>query len=80
MWPWWWLKPRPGRRRARLIVIDYEPLPVVTDPVAAMTPGTPILHPHPFRYPYGERPLDSNVLLEYKLKQGDIAAGSRLLT
>ena len=60
---------------AKLVAIDYEPLPVVTDPLAAMQPGAPILHPHPFRYPYGERRLDSNVLLEYKLNQGDIAAG-----
>src|SRR6188472_1590717 len=30
---------------ARLIDIEYEPLPVVTDFVAAMEPGAPIVHP-----------------------------------
>ena len=29
----------------------------------------------PFRYPYGERDLNSNVLLEYRLQQGDMQAG-----
>jgi CO/xanthine dehydrogenase Mo-binding subunit len=60
---------------ARLIQLDYTPLPVVTDPIAALQPDAPILHPHPFRFPYGERDLNSNLLLEYVLKDGDIAAG-----
>lgn len=60
---------------AKLVRIDYIPLPVVTDPFAAMQADAPILHPYPFRYPYGTRDLHSNVLLEYKLKNGDIAAG-----
>ena len=60
---------------ARLVKIDYTPLPVVADPVAALQPDAPILHPHPFRFPYGERDLNSNLLLEYVLKHGDIAAG-----
>lgn len=60
---------------AAAIRIDYDPLPVITDPFAAMAPDSPPLHPHPFRYPYGERDPQSNVLLEYKLIDGDIAAG-----
>lgn len=60
---------------AAAIQIDYEPLPVVTDPFAAMAPNAPPLHPHPYRYPYGERNPQSNVLLEYKLINGDIATG-----
>ena len=60
---------------ARPVRIDYEPLPLVTDPFAAMQPDAPILHPYPFRYPYGERDLNSNVLLEYVLRDGDVAAG-----
>lgn len=60
---------------AKAIVIDYEPLPVITDPFAAMAPDAPPLHPYPFRYPYGERDPHSNVLLEYNLIDGDIAAG-----
>lgn len=60
---------------ASQVRIDYEPLPVVTDPFAAMQPDAPILHPYPFRYPYGARDLRSNVLLEYVLRDGDVAAG-----
>lgn len=60
---------------AKAIVIDYEPLPVITDPFAAMAPDAPPLHPYPFRYPYGERDPHSNVLLEYTLIDGDIEAG-----
>ena len=60
---------------AKLVKLDDTPLPVLTDPFAAMQPDAPILHPRPFRYPYGERDLNSNVLLEYKLVDGDIRAG-----
>ena len=60
---------------AKLIRVDYDPLPVVTDPIAAMQPGAPILHPHPFRFPYGERDWSSNVLHSYRLQRGDVDAG-----
>ncbi|HSS92480.1 MAG TPA: xanthine dehydrogenase family protein molybdopterin-binding subunit [Candidatus Dormibacteraeota bacterium] len=30
---------------AAAVVVDYEPLPVVTDPVRALEPGAPVLHP-----------------------------------
>ncbi len=29
-----------------LVEVDYEPLPAVTDPLAAMQPGAPPVHPH----------------------------------
>ena len=60
---------------AKLVRLDATPLPVLTDPFAAMEPDAPLLHPRPFRYPYGERDLSSNVLLEYKLVDGDIRSG-----
>lgn len=60
---------------ARAIHIEYEPLPVITDPFEAMAPGAPPLHPYPFPYPYGERDPQSNVLLEYRLIDGDVEAG-----
>jgi CO/xanthine dehydrogenase Mo-binding subunit len=44
------------------IVVDYEDLPVVDDLEAAMQPGAPLLHP--------ER--DSNVLVRYRIRQGDV--------
>lgn len=60
---------------ARLIQIEYEPLPVITSTEAALAPGAPVLHPNAFRFPYGTRALDSNLLLEYHIRNGDAAAG-----
>jgi carbon-monoxide dehydrogenase large subunit len=34
----------------RLIDVEYEELPVVTDPVAALRPGAPVLHENPGQY------------------------------
>jgi CO/xanthine dehydrogenase Mo-binding subunit len=59
---------------AKLVRVDYDPLPVVTDPRLAMQPDAPILHPYPFRFPYGDRDLASNVLHSYTLRQGDVDA------
>ena len=36
---------RQAARAARLIEVDYEPLPAVFDPAEALTEGTPVLHP-----------------------------------
>ncbi len=60
---------------AKAVTIRYDELPVVTSIGEALAPDTPILHPYPFRYPYGERNLHSNVLLEYHLVNGDVDAG-----
>jgi xanthine dehydrogenase molybdenum-binding subunit len=50
----------------RLIKVDYEVLPVVTDPVMARQPDAPVLHP--------DRP-DGNLLKHIKVRHGDIEAG-----
>jgi CO/xanthine dehydrogenase Mo-binding subunit len=51
--------------RARdLIVVDYEDLPVITDPEAALQAGATLLHP--------ER--DSNVFVSYRIRKGDVDA------
>ena len=64
-----------------LIKVDYEALPAVFDPAAAMNPGAPILHGESAK---SETRLDrdnfryeknSNVLSIYHADQGDIAAG-----
>ncbi len=60
---------------ARAVVVRYEELPVVASIGEALAADAPILHPNPFRYPYGERNLHSNVLLEYHLVNGDVEAG-----
>ena len=45
-----------------LIDVDYDPLPVVTDPEAALTPGTPLTHPE----------LGTNISYTHSLSGGDI--------
>lgn len=63
--------------RARdLIVVEYEDLPAVFDPLEAMEPGAPVIHPdletYNSTYPaihYG------NVCLYTRLRQGDLEAG-----
>ncbi len=47
-----------------LIAVEYEDLPAITDPEAAMQPGALLLHP--------ER--DSNVFVRYRIRKGDVAA------
>ena len=48
------------------IQVEYEDLPVVTDPLVAREPDAPLLFPH-------ER--DDNVLHQYHVETGDLAAG-----
>src|SRR5512134_1550524 len=50
----------------RLIQVEYEDLPVVTDPVEAMKPDSPRVHEH-----IG----DSNICVHYKIRKGDVQAG-----
>jgi len=47
-----------------LIAVEYEDLPVVTDPLEAMEDSATLLHP--------ER--DSNVFCYYRIRKGDVAA------
>ncbi len=49
-----------------LIRVEYEDLPVVSDPIAAMRKEAPILHP--------ERG-DTNVCVHYKIRKGNVAEG-----
>ena len=46
-----------------LITVEYEPLPVVSDPEEAMKPGAPILHD------------EKNEFVHHKVRKGDIAKG-----
>ena len=54
-----------------LIKIDYDVLPAVTDPVAAMAPGAPLLHAGPAVTPDGT----GNVCAEIHREVGDAQAG-----
>jgi CO/xanthine dehydrogenase Mo-binding subunit len=46
------------------IVVEYEDLPVLTDPVEAMKDGAPLLHPD----------RGSNVFCHYRIRKGDVDA------
>ena len=48
-----------------LIEVEYEELPLLTDPVAAKDDTDLLLHPD----------TDSNVFCHYRIRKGDIAAG-----
>lgn len=55
-----------AEKALRLIEVEYEDLPVVTDPRQAMQPGAPLIHP--------ERG-DSNICVHYRIRKGDVEAG-----
>jgi len=57
--------PEIAARARDLIEIQYRDLPVITDPEAARQPDAPLLHPD----------KDSNVLLQYRVRKGDLEAG-----
>jgi CO/xanthine dehydrogenase Mo-binding subunit len=50
----------------KLIRVEYEDLPVVTDPVEAMKPDSPRVHQH-----IG----DSNICVHYKIRKGNVEEG-----
>ncbi|NDJ85806.1 MAG: xanthine dehydrogenase family protein [Chloroflexi bacterium] len=50
---------------AKLIHVEYENLPTVFDPEAALQPGAPLLHP--------DKP--QNIISHYRIRKGDMAAG-----
>lgn len=54
-----------ARRAAALVRVDYEVLPVVSDPRAAMQEGAPLVH---------ER-LANNVLKHIRVRRGDVERG-----
>ena len=59
-----------------LIQIEYEDLPVVTDPFEALKPHAPQLHPH--RQPSSIHPelsTEGNLICHHQIRKGDMAAG-----
>lgn len=57
--------PEIAARARDLIEVQYRDLPVVTDPEAARQPDAPLLHPD----------KESNVILQYRVRKGDVEAG-----
>ncbi len=58
-----------AERAIKLVEIEYEPVPGVYDPIEAMKPSAPILHPPD---PQGAVP---NVVARWKIRKGDLDAG-----
>jgi CO/xanthine dehydrogenase Mo-binding subunit len=50
----------------KLIQVDYEDLPILSDPITAMRSDAPVLHP--------DRG-DSNICVHYKIRKGDVDEG-----
>jgi CO/xanthine dehydrogenase Mo-binding subunit len=60
-----------------LIQVEYEELPAVFDPVAALEPGAPIIHPDVNSYKGLPKPLDklSNAFVRDVSTRGDVSQG-----
>lgn len=55
-----------AREARRLVEVEYEPLPVISDPREAMKPGAPLVH---------DERGDSNVIRHVKIRKGDWEKG-----
>jgi CO/xanthine dehydrogenase Mo-binding subunit len=73
--------PEVARAAARLVDVSYEELPAVFDPLDAVAPGAPLVHPQGGQsadeaVSIGVRPLaGTNVCHRFRLVHGDVAAG-----
>ena len=59
-----------------LIAVEYQDLPIVADPFAALEPGAPQLHPH--RQPnktHAELSVEGNLVCHHQIRRGDMEAG-----
>jgi xanthine dehydrogenase D subunit len=63
--------PETARRAAARITVDYEALPPITDPDAAMTSESPLVHETPTQDHY---PGGGNVLRHIRIRRGDPGA------
>lgn len=65
--------PETAARAAELVEVEYEPLPVLSDPEKAMEPGAPLVHEEDWLDPAGERrrPRRDNVSLHFHFEHGD---------
>src|ERR1700741_4856246 len=69
---------RTAREALKLIKIDYEVLPHVTDVDEAMKPGAPLLHSTTFTDGVEPKPKKpSNIVRRYEFGHGDVQAGFR---
>jgi xanthine dehydrogenase molybdenum-binding subunit len=60
-----------AERAARAIKVEYEPLPIITDPIEAMQPGAEPLYETVW---YGDKEIgiQNNIACERKIEEGDV--------
>jgi len=64
---------RAAARARDLIRVEYEDLPVVTDPFEALEPGAPQLHPHRQPSPiHPELSREGNLICHHQIRKGDV--------
>ncbi len=72
----------------KLIKVEYEDLPVVSDPRESLKPGAPLIHPEPHgasakhdhlkpAQSIAYRGKPDNIAMTFDYEQGDVAAGER---
>jgi CO/xanthine dehydrogenase Mo-binding subunit len=70
-----------ARAAARSIDVEYEELPAVTDPLAAVAPGAPLLHEHAAASAKDAVSIDvrpipgTNVCHRFRIRHGDVTEG-----
>jgi CO/xanthine dehydrogenase Mo-binding subunit len=70
-----------ARAAAKLIEVSYEELPAVTDPLAAVAPGAPLLHEQAAASAKDAVSIDvrpipgTNVCHRFRIRHGDVAQG-----
>ena len=70
------VNPHVAEEAARLVRVEYEPLPAVTWVLDAMRPDAPLLHDDLFTESLGELASEpSNVAKHIRFEQGDVEAG-----
>ena len=65
---------RIAEKALHLIEVEYEDLPVVSDPLEAMKPDAFLLHPDVDTYPAIHPIPHSNILHHYRIRKGDVDA------
>ncbi|MDN4526697.1 xanthine dehydrogenase family protein molybdopterin-binding subunit [Fictibacillus fluitans] len=73
--------PQQAKRAAELIEVEYEPLPVVHSPTAALMPNSPLVHEQLGRYKREERVYPepgTNVANRTKIRKGSMERGWNL--
>lgn len=67
--------PEIAERALELIEVEYERLPVLLDPRAAMAEGAPILHDEPEFVPFADSQPERNLAAEIRIDIGDVEQG-----